>query len=191
MSLLNGYRKTVVFVLLSVSHSLTLGEPAPMFELPYGKTHMTRNWGESPATARKEWKFSVQQSKRNWILPTATEVSRDVTPPSDELQRGSTLADTWVLLCAALSQRRPAKLCMYSWHTSCETVFVVLEKLRMQEQILNIASNVFPLVHSFWPSDNLLKEAKLLFEKWKFNCHFPIEIFKLLPIAVGFWVLRT
>lgn len=107
------------------------------------------------------------------------------------LQMSFSGAAPWVLLCAALSQRRPAKLGMYSWHTSCETVFVVLEKLRVQEQILNIASNVFPLVRSFWPSDNLLKEAKLLFEKWKFNCHFPIEIFKLLPIAVGFWVLRT
>lgn len=61
-------------LLSSHSHSLASllwGKPATIWEMPYGETHVTGNWGKTPAMAHKELQSLGQQSTRNWILPHA------------------------------------------------------------------------------------------------------------------------
>lgn len=55
-------------LILSLSH--TEWSQAPCFELPYGKDHMLRNWERPLVNSCKALRPSVEQTTKNWVLPT-------------------------------------------------------------------------------------------------------------------------
>ena len=89
-------------------------------ELPYGQTHMAKNWERPPASRVWGPGASVWQPTRNHSLPTATWASLEVTPstePSDDLS----LADTWIVLLRNLELEDPTE----KIHRNCDITHVV------------------------------------------------------------------
>lgn len=67
------YRKTLAFILLALSCSLSLnstdGSQLPFCALPCGKVNMVKKW-RMPLVNSEEMRLSVPQLTTKWILPT-------------------------------------------------------------------------------------------------------------------------